>query len=458
MSGAVGYSDDKSHLPAERLEDVLWRLMLPADAPVQMWHLGNDGVQAVDDNAGAAATNAARAAYLDAVLPAAPIARLSALRALWGWWRALPGQGLAKRQIHRLLEAGGEVYEAVPLTGPHRSTQSIKGALALLLRGGRVSVSAFSGGHRLTDDMVAHAHTLWDELVGATIFLGSGRVFRFAARKEMLRIPVGKQAVARLTRGFAALGHAATLQLAFAVPRAIERFALGGFEVFVESRAPFAGFDYLNMARDERDAVRAEAITAIAQLHESSCRVQRCETEDIDTLFGTPAQRLMDAAPMAHLRKPLDEFLKAIHAAFVGRDIARVLAHGDCKIANFLHDGAFHVRGLVDWDRAAIDGLPGVDVVHYLAFDDMLAGQGTIAETLFARAKALETSAEWAGYRKRFLIEDFRWRAVAAMSLILHVAEQLEAGNEQANAEMRDMPNVVARALDWALGATSPAA
>ena len=403
-------------------------------------------------------SNQACTRYLDFTLPTAPLQRLAALHVLWGHWCAFAREGFAHRRVYRLLEAGGEVYEAMPIAGSPPLADAIRACAALVLRGGRVVLCASWGGLPLADCMIREAKAAWSEGTGATVYLGSGRVFRLAARNEMLRIPVGEQAMARLTRGFAALAHAATLQLGFAVPRAIERFALGGFEVFVESRAPFAGFDYLNMSRDDRDAVRGEAIIAITQLHESSCRVQRCETADIDTLFCMPVQRLMDAAPMAHLRKPLNEFLNAIHAAFVGHDIARVLAHGDCKIANFLHDGQFHVRGLVDWDRAAIDGLPGVDLVHYLAFDDMLAGQGTIAETLLARAQAMENATEWADYRKRFLIDGFRWRAVSAMSLILHVAEQLEAGNEQANAELRDMPAVVARALDWALAAISPAA
>jgi aminoglycoside phosphotransferase (APT) family kinase protein len=209
------------------------------------------------------------------------------------------------------------------------------------------------------------------------------------------------------------------------------------------------------MTSAQHTAVRSQAFDAIIELHAVTRRVIQCMDTDFETLFERPVARLKAASAMSGLRSQLDEFLRAVHGAFVGREIALVLAHGDCKIANFLHDGSFNIRGLVDWDRAQIDGLPVVDWVHYCAFDDMLAGRGPIAETILYCAQELEFDGNLAEYRSRFLVEGFRWRATAAMTLILHVVEQLDAGNQLAVAEMHAMPGVVARLLDWAL-AISP--
>jgi aminoglycoside phosphotransferase (APT) family kinase protein len=398
------------------------------------------------------------AIYLDTRLPGALLKRVAALWALIRIWRASNACGFNGRRIHRLREAHGEMYEAVPIAGAAPLAGVGRAWAALLLRGGRVALSVWREGVPVADRMIADAPAEWDGEAGATIFLGSGSVFRLAARGEMLRVPVGSQAVARLTRGFEALLRAQALSLNFAVPRAMRRFEVAGFNVFVESRVPFAGFDYLNMESKARDAVRAQALAAIAHMHEASRRVSRCAEKDIERLFARPVRRLTESPSMTLVHAQLDAFLAAVRKTFVGQEITTVLSHGDCKIANFLHDGAFNVRGLVDWDRAHIEGLPGVDLVHYCAFDDMLAGQGTIANTLLARAQAMDNDPFFDHYRARFLVEGFRWRAVAVMALVQHVAEQLDAGNEQAHAEMALNPPAVAAALEWAMGATSPAA
>lgn len=435
---------------AQSLEARLCALLLPPRLRIAKWGSISDALQGVSG-----IDSATQDVYLDGELPDKWLARISKLFALWRLWRVLGASGFSNRRIYQLREAGGEVYEAVPIAGLPPLARFVRPWGALVLRGGRFALSAWRAGVPSADAVVAEARTGWDSRDGATIYLGSGHVFRLVARNEMLRIPCGAQAITRLERGFNALAHASKLEMRLAVPEAIRRFEISGWLVFAESRVPQSGFDYLNMSTAQHAAVHSQAFDAIIELHSVSRRVIRCTSTEFESLFEGPVARLKAASAMSGLCSQLDVFLRAVHGTFVGRDIALVLAHGDCKIANFLHDGSFNVRGLVDWDRAQIDGLPVVDWVHYCAFDDMLAGRGLITESILLRAQELEFDEDLAEYRARFLVEGFRWRAAAAMTLILHAVEQLEAGNQLAKAEMHAMPGIVARLLEWTL-ATSP--
>lgn len=393
---------------------------------------------------------------VEATIGSNPIARLHDLASLIRLRSRLASNGFRQWRLHMLLVAGGDVYEAVPIAGQAPLSRVARYWLVLLLRGGRVVLSAWNEGIPLADSLVAEASGEWDPPAGATIYLGSGGVFRLSTRSKMLRIPCGRQAESRLERGFHALEHAATLRLKIDVPRALDRIECHGWRVFLESRVPHPGFDYLNMTRGERDAVRAQAVIAIANLHDGSRRVKCCDKEDFEILFEQPIGRLMASGLLAGVRALLVDFLQAARKCFIGSDFALVLSHGDCKIANFLHDGEFKVTGLVDWDRATTDGLPGIDLVHYLAFEDMLDDKGSISETLATRAQAMELDPAFAEYLKRYLLGGRRWRIVGAMALLTHVAEQLEAGNTLARQQMNRNPAIIKGTLEWALDTSAP--
>jgi hypothetical protein len=88
----------------------------------------------------------------------------------------------------------------------------------------------------------------------------------------------------------------------------------------------------------------------------------------LDALLEPAAARLEDLAPAGH---PLLDLLAATReqtAPLRGREVPRVLEHGDPAYPNlFLLDGGRRL-GVVDWELGEVSGLPGHDLVQLLAF------------------------------------------------------------------------------------------
>lgn len=150
---------------------------------------------------------------------------------------------------------------------------------------------------------------------------------------------------------------------------------------------------------------RAAGLTRSAALDELAAALARLATvtahrADLGAQLHDPVDRALAAGVLSSAAQ---QRVTAARAALAGLDLS-VLQHGDLSAQNWLADGSRFV-GLVDWETAVPDGVPGFDVLH--AASSLLEhGVGLVrwseARVEASFASAWESSARMAGAREGF--------------------------------------------------------
>jgi aminoglycoside phosphotransferase len=136
----------------------------------------------------------------------------------------------------------------------------------------------------------------------------------------------------------------------------------------IESRLPGATASQFAASPHPRKLMQHAAVEAIGVLHRITAQEVTLDEAWLKQWVGEPARRI--AAHMAgdvdaaFLARSLEQLVEEINARLSGRQAIVSWTHGDYSLENILLDkDGRHVIGILDWDRAAPNGLPRIDIV-----------------------------------------------------------------------------------------------
>ena len=136
----------------------------------------------------------------------------------------------------------------------------------------------------------------------------------------------------------------------------------------IESYIPGATASQFASSSNPRKLMQQAAIEAIGVLHRSTAQEMALDEAWLKQWVGEPARRIgehmagdFDAVFFA---RSLEQLVEEMKARLLSRQAIVSWTHGDYSFDNILLDmEGRHVIGILDWDRAALNGLPQVDIV-----------------------------------------------------------------------------------------------
>lgn len=191
-----------------------------------------------------------------------------------------------------------------------------------------------------------------------------------SGRGVLVKFALTAQADVGLSRHIAMLDALAERQVPVAVPEVLRSGALvlgrHGLRRFVEETAlPGAPLPV-----SPHPATVASALHLVDRLHRSSAVPVRIGEAVAASLVDG---HLATLAAVSHPQWPVrvvDELGRTLRAALMGRELSLAVTHGDLWPGNVLgearDDGSWTATGLVDWENGSPQGLPEVDMAHYL--------------------------------------------------------------------------------------------
>ena len=133
------------------------------------------------------------------------------------------------------------------------------------------------------------------------------------------------------------------------------------------------------------EALSRKAVQLITELHKETRRNITISENVYRRLFGREFQRLkvcLNEAYGLKLRLVEDRLKKQL----LGKEFCTVLLHGDYKIENVLFDErTWEITGVIDWDLSRRNGLPLLDLLYLILYNDSLVNRKSICRILRER-------------------------------------------------------------------------
>jgi SAM-dependent methyltransferase/Ser/Thr protein kinase RdoA (MazF antagonist) len=185
-------------------------------------------------------------------------------------------------------------------------------------------------------------------------------------------VPTRADTVARRRTELAALDtlRAAALPVAKLLPSIAREAAYAGRPIFEYEAIPGTTID---LPTAHFDALLERAFDVLCDFNRQSLERRALTRADFESItgraLGIAAARYPAAAgAAARLRKALEHVL-------VGPAVPLTWQHGDFKLENVIFDAAGRqVRAIIDWELAAREGLPLVDLLYLLAYREITVG------------------------------------------------------------------------------------
>ncbi|HSD82331.1 MAG TPA: phosphotransferase, partial [Anaerolineae bacterium] len=155
-----------------------------------------------------------------------------------------------------------------------------------------------------------------------------------------------------------------------------------------------------------RTRLQLAAANTIAQLHQATTSTTRVTPEMLKRWIDQPLQALRLVAS-AHdhggaVARAVDRLAAELQSSLAGRTVSVSWIHGDYMPGNVLvtADGA-QLTGIIDWDLAAPEELPQLDLIHFLLSVRMLAAKHEMGDVV----RELLTLEKWTTSELDILIE-----------------------------------------------------
>jgi O-antigen/teichoic acid export membrane protein/thiamine kinase-like enzyme len=207
----------------------------------------------------------------------------------------------------------------------------------------------------------------------------------------------------------------------------------GQFYVIEQS---LPGLDGRSMLSDAAARARLQlaAANAIARLHRATLSTTLVTPEMLTRWVDQPLQAIRQVAA-AHDHggegaRAVDRLAAELHGSLAGRTVSVSWIHGDYMPGNILAtaDGA-QLTGIIDWDLAAPDELPQLDLIHFLLSTRMLAAKRELGDVV----RELLTLDKWTTSELDILIaaqvalpgEVVETRVLILLSWLRHIARNL---------------------------------
>lgn len=191
------------------------------------------------------------------------------------------------------------------------------------------------------------------------------------------RIPLDEESLKRVRNQAAVLlsiGKDAPSFMQY-LPHQYQPVTVAAQEIFLEERIDGSIIGSLGEAFLDEEA---QALDWVKAFHEATS--ERCVLSDdrFTELIDAPIQNLVAFLKTPEERHTLLSLRAWLKAEFKDVEVPLVCVHGDFKIENIIFDRKRRViQGIIDWDLAALSGLPGIDVIYFLAYSEVLRNTGT---------------------------------------------------------------------------------
>jgi len=203
------------------------------------------------------------------------------------------------------------------------------------------------------------------------IGLGSANVYMAQTERHIVRIPTTEKGLSRCRNNSETLRQLKELSLSFETPKFVAEGSHQGCAYFVETKISGRAAPYLQWSRSRMSPVINQARTILADLDSKTRQRAMMSDERFGQLFSKPlgaAAEYFDKGTLRGLR----EFQSMVEGMVLGKEIDLVRTHGDFKMTNLLLEGKNSVTGIVDWDLSLDKGLPFMDAVLWLGFEQMI--------------------------------------------------------------------------------------
>ncbi len=313
---------------------------------------------------------------------------ISLLRAFEAAWKSRPlGLKLAEILIFKDTLYGPALYKIQSVPAAFTLQKAVRAAVHFFRGGGFGFIyKKGSGAARETLlEKIVCDHTRQEAPTDTAIYHGSGGVYTLLTPHWIYRMPQFDESETRCAVNYGTLQYLKTLTLPFRCPEPSGVYSHHGRNVYVESRIPGEGINYLSATEAER-AGRANAVyRALAALQRQTLRVY--SVADSGTkVRGALIRSLSKLKPCfdAEINRGLEEFMDTFVGCFEAKTLQWCHTHGDFKIANTLWDEAGSFSGIIDWDLSSRENFPLIDYLTYDAFDRSVAGDIDFCRALAA--------------------------------------------------------------------------
>ncbi len=217
--------------------------------------------------------------------------------------------------------------------------------------------------HPLADAVI---HELGLKNVNKVIH-GKPNTIVIVTRDAVIRIPLDKPSKARCRVNKTMLKKLANTGIASFVPRFLGEGRFQGNAYYREERLPGLALDIPLSNMDELVSRAADFIT---KLHREASREIIIDESNFKRLFGREFKRLYPYLNDEYKAK-LAKIEESLKSEFLGKKFKTVWFHGDYKIENVLfNQKTWQINGVIDWDLSRMNGLPLLDLLYLLAYND----------------------------------------------------------------------------------------
>jgi aminoglycoside phosphotransferase (APT) family kinase protein len=189
-------------------------------------------------------------------------------------------------------------------------------------------------------------------------------------RRFVIRIPLDTESVRRNETNSRALLACERLDhsLGDCAPRLVLSGSASGCPYFVETAVAGEPVSALLASRHRTASAARAALDWITAFHTHTAERRAPGDEPIKELVLGPLDRAFDAFRFPEWRPGFDRLRALLKGALAGSGLPLVHFHGDYSVDNVLVSGnPARVTGVIDWDLAAQNGLPLLDVLYFLA-------------------------------------------------------------------------------------------
>lgn len=218
-------------------------------------------------------------------------------------------------------------------------------------------------------------------LVVSKIFVGNPNtvicILESTDLKLIARIPLDEESLKRVRNQVAALsfiGEGAPSFMKY-IPHQYQPITISKQDIFLEERIDGSIIGCLEEAFLDEEALALEWVKAF---HEATSERGVLSDDRFTELIDAPIQNLMAFLKTPEERHTLLSLRAWLKSEFKDVEVPLVCMHGDFKIENIVFDRKRRViQGIIDWDLAVLSGLPGIDVIYFLAYSEVLRNTGT---------------------------------------------------------------------------------
>lgn len=270
------------------------------------------------------------------------------------------------------------------------------------------------------------------------IIIGKPNTIIILLGDVILRFPNDSLSRVRCRMGKRALNALRQTVISDVVPKFICMKNNGGKECFCESR--IEGVSYVKAGKKGSDLIE-KAAAFLAKFHCETAELTLIDENNFKFLFGRDFKRLSKFLPYDYKTK-LSRLENYFRKMIIGKKIMIVFSHGDYKIENIMFDpNTKEINGIIDWDLSRRKGLPLLDLLYLLGYEDCIKVDKSIIQLVVS--KYIKTGFNIfqkkiiKGYLKNINMEDCDLSLFLVMFWLFHVTHRFRQLLIEASAKQK---------------------